>query len=90
MIPEHTFDKQRMGRKKDLRPDWSGTTVQSVKRYYDRCVRCGAGVPWGRSVCRDCNPAGLPAPSPSQYHATVFLAVLAVVALMTLFFLLRA
>lgn len=28
------------------------------------------------SVCRQCNPAGLPTPSPSQYHATVFLAIL--------------
>jgi hypothetical protein len=28
------------------------------------------------SVCRRCNPAGLPSPSPSQYHATVFLSVL--------------
>lgn len=44
---------------------------------YDRCIRCGVVVPWGMSVCRDCNPAGLPAPSPSQYHATVFIAVIA-------------
>jgi hypothetical protein len=43
---------------------------------YDSCVRCGTRVPWGASVCRRCNPAGLPSPSPSQYHATVFIAVL--------------
>lgn len=49
---------------------------------YDRCIRCGVVVPWGMSVCRDCNPAGLPAPSPSQYHATVFLAVAAAVAVL--------
>jgi hypothetical protein len=47
-------------------------------------------VPWGLSVCRQCNPAGLPSPSPSQYHATVFLSVLAVVVLLTVFFLIRA
>src|SRR5437867_3720677 len=34
--------------------------------------RCGKVVPWGKSVCRDCNPAGLPAPSRSQYHATAW------------------
>ena len=45
---------------------------------YDRCVRCGRGVPWGQSTCKQCNPAGLPSPSPAQYHATVFLSVIAV------------
>jgi hypothetical protein len=40
-------------------------------------------------VCRQCNPADLPAPSPSQYHATVYLSVLAVIVLMGLFVLLR-
>lgn len=49
---------------------------------YDRCIRCGKGVPWGRSVCHECNPAGLPSPSAAQYHATVYLTVLAVLVLM--------
>jgi len=61
-----------------------------VRRLYDRCVRCGVTVPWGRSVCRACNPADLPAPSPSQYHATIFLSVLAVLALFTIFLLIKA
>jgi hypothetical protein len=39
-------------------------------------MRCGKATAYGRSVCRECNPAGLPEPSPAQYHATVFLAVL--------------
>ena len=56
---------------------------------YDRCMRCGRGVPWGRSTCRDCNPADLPSPSPSQYHATVFLAILAVMAVLGVLALLR-
>ena len=43
----------------------------------DSCMRCGIALPPGMSVCRRCNPAGLPAPSPTQAHATVFLAVLA-------------
>ncbi|MBO0773217.1 MAG: hypothetical protein J2P35_17315 [Actinobacteria bacterium] len=45
-------------------------------RAYDQCVRCGKATAYGRSVCKDCNPAGLPEPSPAQYHATVFAAVL--------------
>jgi hypothetical protein len=60
-----------------------------MKREYDRCMRCGNVVPWGHSVCRDCNPAGLPAPSRSQYHATVFLSVLAAVAVMAVIVLIR-
>ncbi|MGH3444130.1 MAG: hypothetical protein ACRDPB_02030 [Nocardioidaceae bacterium] len=51
---------------------------------YDQCIRCGKATPWGRSVCRECNPAGLPEPSPSQYHATVFLTVLAVLVALTI------
>ncbi len=43
----------------------------------DRCMRCGGPVMWGQSVCRRCNPAGLPSPSRSQYHATVFFAIVA-------------
>jgi ribosomal protein L40E len=42
----------------------------------DCCMRCGIALPPGMSVCRRCNPAGLPSPSPSQYHATVFVSVL--------------
>ena len=55
----------------------------------DRCLRCGKVVPWGRSVCRDCNPADLPSPSPTQFHATVFLAVLVVMVALALVALLR-
>lgn len=43
---------------------------------YDRCRRCSVVVPWGRSICRDCNPAGLPAPSPSQFGVAAMLPVL--------------
>ena len=57
---------------------------------YDRCVRCGQVVPYGKSTCRGCNPAGLPSPSPTQYHATVFLSVLAAMAILAVFLLLRA
>jgi hypothetical protein len=41
-----------------------------------RCLRCGGPVPEGVAICRRCNPAGLPSPSPTQYHATVFAVVL--------------
>ncbi|HEY3531415.1 MAG TPA: hypothetical protein VGK78_19890 [Nocardioides sp.] len=53
-----------------------------MTRAYDQCMRCGKATQWGRSVCRDCNPAGLPEPSPSQYHATVFVVVLIVVVML--------
>jgi hypothetical protein len=43
---------------------------------YDRCQRCSVVVPWGRSTCRDCNPAGLPTPSPSQFGVGAILPVL--------------
>jgi len=39
-------------------------------------MRCGIALPPGMSVCRRCNPGGLPSPSATQYHATVFLSVL--------------
>jgi hypothetical protein len=52
-------------------------------RAYDQCIRCGKPTGWGRSVCRECNPAGLPEPSPSQYHATVFFTVLLVLVVLT-------
>ncbi len=48
-----------------------------------RCIRCGGPVAEGVSVCARCNPGRLPAPSPSQYHATVFLVVLATMVLAT-------
>jgi hypothetical protein len=41
-------------------------------------------------VCRRCNPAGLPAPSASQYHATVFLSVLLAVVVIGLLIALKA
>ena len=55
----------------------------------DRCIRCGKVVPWGRSVCRDCNPADLPSPSSTQFHATVFLTVLAVMVVLAVVVLVR-
>ena len=39
----------------------------------DRCLRCGGPAAEGVAVCSRCNPAGLPAPSSTQYHGTVFL-----------------
>jgi hypothetical protein len=41
-----------------------------------RCLRCGGPVADGMAICGRCNPAGLPGPSSSQYHATVFLVVI--------------
>ena len=47
----------------------------------DRCIRCGGPVAEGSAVCNRCNPAHLPSPSSTQYHATVFLVVLATLVL---------
>jgi predicted nucleic acid-binding Zn ribbon protein len=55
----------------------------------DRCIRCGKAVPWDHSVCRDCNPANLPSPSPTQLHATVYLAVLAAMVVLVVILVVR-
>jgi hypothetical protein len=49
-------------------------------RSRQRCLRCGDPVADGVTVCRRCNPAALPAPSSTQYHATVFVVVLVTIA----------
>ena len=74
-----------------LRPRSSTSHHQRIPSYdplmrdsADRCIRCDKVVPWGQSVCRACNPAGLPAPSRTQYHATVFLSVIAAAGLLGL------
>jgi hypothetical protein len=46
-------------------------------RSHDRCIRCGGPVAEDAAVCGRCNPGRLPAPSPTQYHATVLLVVFA-------------
>lgn len=56
--------------------------VRRIGRSYDQCIRCGKPVGWGRSTCKSCNPAGLPEPSPAQFHATVFLTIIAVIVLL--------
>ncbi len=50
--------------------------MKGVRNRNVGCMRCGDPVPSGQSVCGRCNPAGLPSPSPSQYHATVFIVVI--------------
>jgi hypothetical protein len=54
-----------------------------------RCLRCGGPTPEGAAICGRCNPAGLPGPSPSQYHATVFLVVLLTIAVALAFLIVR-
>lgn len=43
------------------------------------CIRCGATVPLGTSMCENCNPLGLTQPAPSQAHGTVFVAIVGAV-----------
>ena len=54
-----------------------------------RCLRCGGPVPDGVAICHRCNPAGLPTPSPTQYHATVFVVVLLTIAVALAFLIVR-
>jgi hypothetical protein len=37
------------------------------------CVRCGARIPLDLSMCKRCNPLGLPQPATSQAHGTIAL-----------------
>jgi len=60
-----------------------------MRRRPDRCIRCGRPVPWETSVCRRCNPGALPSPGRTQYHATVFLAVLVPLALFAIWLMIR-
>jgi predicted nucleic acid-binding Zn ribbon protein len=39
------------------------------------CVRCGASIPIDASMCEECNPLGLKAPSASQAHGIAFLGI---------------
>ena len=54
-----------------------------------RCLRCGGPAPDGVAICGRCNPAGLPAPSPTQYHATVFFAVVAPLVVVAIWLIVR-
>jgi predicted nucleic acid-binding Zn ribbon protein len=46
------------------------------------CIKCGTEIGPDESICESCNRAGMVAPSASQYHGTVAVAIiLAVVAL---------
>lgn len=55
----------------------------------DRCIRCGVVLPPDRSVCLGCNPAELPSPSATQYHATVFIATLGAIVVVAIVMLIR-
>jgi hypothetical protein len=54
----------------------------TAARDANRCIKCGREVGADESLCAICNRAGMAAPSASQYHGTVVVAiVLAVVGL---------
>lgn len=48
------------------------------------CLRCGAPIPLGESLCGSCNPAGLKQPAASQAHGTVYAGIAAAVVAMAL------
>jgi hypothetical protein len=52
-------------------------------------MRCGDPVPAGVTVCARCNPAGLPSPSRTQYHGTVFVVVILTLVLIAGWLILR-
>jgi hypothetical protein len=45
-----------------------------------RCIKCGREVGPEESICEVCNRAGMTAPSASQYHGTVAVAIIVAVA----------
>lgn len=55
----------------------------------DRCIRCGGPAAEGSGVCNRCNPAHLPSPGSTQYHATVFVLVVATLVLTAAVLILR-
>ena len=61
-------------------PDASGD-AQQVEPMHG-CVRCGAQIPIGESMCEDCNPLGLKAPSASQAHGIAIAGIGAAVVIM--------
>jgi ribosomal protein L40E len=48
------------------------------------CVRCGARIPIGESMCERCNPLGLRAPAASQAHGIAVLGIGIAVVIMAL------
>lgn len=57
-------------------------TPASPAAHLRHCIKCGAEIGPEESICESCNRAGMVAPSASQYHGTVAVAImLAVVAL---------
>lgn len=44
------------------------------------CIKCGREIGPDESICAVCNRAGMTAPSASQYHGTVAVAIVAAVA----------
>ncbi len=63
-------------------PDAAGDPARSATGPEHGCVRCGARIPLSESMCERCNPLGLKAPAASQAHGTVFLGIIAAVAIM--------
>lgn len=58
------------------------TTPAATPEPMHGCVRCGARIPIGESMCEQCNPLGLKAPAASQAHGTIFLAIAGAVVLL--------
>ena len=69
---------EREARRVDAQLD-RARSVRSKGAFHE-CEGAVSAVPraghGGVAICPRCNPAGLPGPSPSQYHATVILVVI--------------
>ncbi|HET6381503.1 MAG TPA: hypothetical protein VFH63_10810 [candidate division Zixibacteria bacterium] len=48
------------------------------------CIKCGRQIGPDESICEVCNRAGMVAPSASQYHGTMVVAIIAGVALLAI------
>lgn len=56
-------------------PQTRATLPPTEPEFTHACVRCGAPIELGESLCERCNPLGLPAPASSQAHGTIFVAI---------------
>ncbi len=55
-------------------------TPAPASPHLGHCIKCGAEVAADASLCEACNRAGMVAPSASQYHGTVAVAIILAVA----------
>src|SRR5919106_890981 len=59
---------------------WRSTSTMGTEADGRHCLKCGREIGPDESICEICNRAGMAAPSASQYHGTVVVAIVLAVA----------